>query len=502
MKRLFYFGIFALLIVSAGGFMFSVFGNRTPAPEYDPAIAAAKRAAELARLDRERATGDFWAVALPFTYCLIIAVLVALVIYAVYQHSRRETHWRAVEVVNVQTDAVTLTPDPNGNFPARVIGGRLVTVAPGNIMQPVPDSLHFAPTYKSDTPARQLPAEVTPAALTPGAALATVPTFSDLLASRQIDLTGQSLLIGYNTSTGEALRGTWRDLYSTGIAGLSGSGKSNSTRFIIAQSVLAGSYLMLCDPHGGSGENDTLAATLAPLSDRFLFDPCVKPGDIGEALRHAHKLVIDRVEGRSSDRTPIVLIVDELMNVMRREELATQAEITLQAISQEGRKVAVFAMAISQQWKHDQISTSTRDSFASFFVHRSRRNSVQKILAADELREVEALPAGQAFFYNTRGETLPLQVPLTTGADLTALAAQLKRQSSGKVAAREVAVSPQIAVIPAPAQITAQEAGIIAAFKEGKGISEIVKESYGVTGGNRYTTATREVQDILRKVLG
>jgi hypothetical protein len=160
MKRLFYSGVALLLLISAGGFVISLASasNRQTAPEYDPAIAAAKRAAELARLERDRATGDFWAVALPFTYCLIIAVLVGLVIYALYQHNRRETHWRAVEVVNVQKEAVTLEANEQGNYPARVIGGRLVTVAPGNAIQPVPESLHYAPTYKSEPTGRPVTA--------------------------------------------------------------------------------------------------------------------------------------------------------------------------------------------------------------------------------------------------------------------------------------------------------------------------------------------------------
>jgi hypothetical protein len=504
MKKLFYFGVAILLIVSAIGFMLSVApGNRQPAPEYDPAIAAAKRAAELARLDRERATSDFWALALPATYCLIIFVLVGLVVYGIYQHSRRENHRRAVEVVTTNTAAVTLEPDLNGNFPARVIAGQLITVAPGNIIQPVPHSLHYAPNFKSDQATRPLPTDQPPAALASGSGnvLATVPTFSELLARAEIDLTGQSLLIGYNATTGEALRGTWKDLYSTGIAGMSGSGKSNSTRFIVAQSVLAGSRLMLCDPHGASDEPDTLAATLAPLSDRYLFEPAIKPSEIQATLKHAHKLVLDRVEGRSDDRTPLVLIIDELMNIMRRDDLADDAEITLQAISQEGRKVRVYAMAISQQWKHDQISTSTRDSFASFFVHRSRRNSVQKILSGDELREVEGLPAGRAFFYSTRGEQTPLQIPLTTGQDLELLAARLKWQSSGKVAEREAATQPQIAVIPALPQLSAHEAGVIAAFKEGKTVTDIARETYNAAGGQAFKTASKEINDILRKAM-
>lgn len=494
---------FLLLIIVAAGLAL-LFGNRstTPAAEYiDPAVSTARRAAELARLDRERATGDFWTVAIPAAAVILFGLLIAFIVIRLWMMISRHNHNQRVEVTEVAAAAVLIPADERGNYPVLKTPGGVITTTPGNIPILQPQSIHYAPHYA--LPRHDAPPTLTsnfdastPAHANPSRAL-TVPTFAELLAGREIDLTGNSILLGFNLETGQPQRGKWTDLYSTGIAGLSGSGKSTSTRFLVAQAALAGSRLMVCDPHGASGERDTLAATLAPLSDHYLIEPAITDRDIQLTLKSAIRRVTDRANGRDADRTPIVLIVDEMMHLMRQPEIATELEIALEVISQEGRKFGVFAMAISQQWKYDQIRTTTRDSFASFLVHRSRRNAVSSLLSADELREVEQLPVGQAFFYSTKGEITPLQIPFTSGQDLEQLAAQLKRARSGN----EVVTSPQIDVIPASANITATEARIIDLFRADKNITEIVKEVYNVTGGAKFTSASKEVQDVLRKVI-
>jgi len=56
----------------------------------------------------------------------------------------------------------------------------------------------------------------------------------------------QPLILGY--SDAGAITGDWRSLYSSGIGGLQGSGKTWGASFRLAQSALAGARLVICDP--------------------------------------------------------------------------------------------------------------------------------------------------------------------------------------------------------------------------------------------------------------
>src|SRR6185503_18297307 len=138
----------------------------------------------------------------------------------------------------------------------------------------LPASLH---TLTLHTGRQPLP--VPPAALSPGSTTLpsieqplTAPLFSTLLDQGQIgqdsDGRRQPLILGY--SLDGPIAGDWRSLYSTGLGGLQGSGKTWAATFLLAQSALNGARLVIGDPH--AGDSESLAARTTPLAPSFLCD--------------------------------------------------------------------------------------------------------------------------------------------------------------------------------------------------------------------------------------
>jgi hypothetical protein len=89
----------------------------------------------------------------------------------------------------------------------------------------------FSPHYSSRSTDLALPEP--PAQLTAG----TVPSFADLLSSGRVGK-GNLLILGYADNT--ELTGSWLDLYSTIVAGMSGTGKTTTQRFLACQTALHG----------------------------------------------------------------------------------------------------------------------------------------------------------------------------------------------------------------------------------------------------------------------
>src|SRR6266567_4365924 len=86
----------------------------------------------------------------------------------------------------------------------------------------------------------------------PGQALAlpspTIPTFRELVVSQQLQevLHSGKIILNYrvlDTGAIEMRLGTWLDLYSCGIGGVSGGGKTTTIRFILFQSIIGGASL-------------------------------------------------------------------------------------------------------------------------------------------------------------------------------------------------------------------------------------------------------------------
>lgn len=383
----------------------------------------------------------------------------------------------------------------------------------------VPHSLNYSPHFaRHDAPA-----------LLPAPGLAEVEaiegnSFADLLDTNKVGK-GNPLHLGFSVATGKPLAGSWLDLYSTAVAGMSGTGKTTSQRFLAAQCALHGARFAVVDPHAGAAD-DSLAATLSPLSSIYLCEPASADKAILEVVRLVADTGQRRVSGRDSDRYPLILWVDELTSLLGRSSVADDLAELLEKIAQEYRKVAIFCCASGQIWTASRATSELRDSFASVLCHRMKRGQARLLLPTEEAETVERLPIGQAVLWRTSGEAEQVIVPNTTAADLrrvgqllvgnTATPQAYSRhtnmpESSQSVAynmpidmpessQREASDNQAYTAAQSHTTIPAEARRAAALFLDGSDPAAIVMALRGIKSseGKRYQTALAEILNLVR----
>lgn len=380
---------------------------------------------------------------------------------------------------------------------------------------------HYAPRldYRRDAGGDALPAPDEPAAL-----VGAVPSFGELLSRGRIGA-GQPLLLGFEAETGLELPGAWLDLYATATAGLPGSGKTTSQRFFACQTALHGARFVVCDPHMGAAD-DSLAATLAPLSSVYLCEPAAEPKAILEAVRYVADIGEARVRGRDDSRVPIILWVDELTGLLGRSDVGDELAGLLEQIAQEYRKRWVYLSASGQIWTAARTSSELRDSLASVLCHRMKRGQARLLLPTEEAAEAERLATGEAILWRTSGVTTRVRIPNTTAADVRQVAELIVGGAPSGATPAAPSVERPIGFRPGvrggaaggasggaahephrtqqdAEKLTSEEARIVAAFLGGKSLSDLAAElNGGRKSGDGFNQAARRITEILRKAMG
>ncbi|NWJ45290.1 MAG: DUF87 domain-containing protein [Chloroflexi bacterium] len=439
-----------------------------------------------------------------------------------YQTNANESHKRHLEKLHANALVTTLQPDNNGNYPVRILQtGAILHPQAGNILQPVPNTLHYSPHVivkgsHSVTDGSQIASLPTSNQFVSLQEPVKIPTFADLLRTGEIE---EGLILGYKPS-GEPIKGTWKDLYSSNVAGVSGSGKTTTVRFLASQSALQGAKFLIIDPHGDSGE-ESLASTLEPLNSSFFYGckPAIAPDEIEAVLDIISRELQSRLHNREN-RNPLILAIDEFTSLYRTSMGELVAKL-LQDISQQGRKVNIFALVVGQIWKGSTSGgTELRDSFASSFVHRMKANQARLLLPTEEARAVQSFQAGEAFLYRTNGVIELVKIPLTTSQDVIKVASIAAFQASNRLTSdfQTAEILPpindnwksnisQLEVInnqaSSPLQsvkaISPDDARVVSMFLDGKTISDIVKALHGEVAGRNLQAKNTEVQEVLRR---
>ncbi|HMQ35738.1 MAG TPA: hypothetical protein PKD53_33845, partial [Chloroflexaceae bacterium] len=384
--------------------------------------------------------------------------------------------------------------------------------------QPVPHSLTWSPHYRHDHRADALGTALAPALQPP----VELPSFRTLLDGGRVGR-GNPMLLGFDAENGAPVEGSWLDLYSCGLGGLSGSGKSWTACFLAAQAALFGTRIVLLDPHAGNAES--LAARLEPLAGRFLCAPAESPREMRAAVELVAEELRRRKAGKSGD--PLLFIADEY-SALQRGELADPLAALVEGLGQEGRKLGLYAMVAGQVWTATRAGGSeVRDSLASAYVHRCRPAQARYLtglLAADLPGDLLELPAGTAYLLNTAGAFRRVIIPRMDPGDLGRVAEQLAGPASAAPSAAPSAERPigfrtpgagsgagsdsgsdSARATSSPsgrgAALTPEEAQILARFLAGESPGEIAEALAGGKGGRGYADAARRVADVLRRAL-
>lgn len=242
-----------------------------------------------------------------------------------------------------------------------------------------------------------------------------VPTFGQLMASGVIGA-DRPLLFGY--AHGQPKTGTWKDIYSNATGGQSGSGKTNTLRALMAQSILQGVHFWVIDYHWPHEES--LLATLGNLKNSLQVTYADKPIDVRPLLEDVDATIDRRKQGQEPSAPLRVLCIDELLQIVKN---CDYAETVIERIGTEGRKFGVYGLFSAQSWKADKIDTTARDNLTSIFAHYMKPNQAKVLLQdADRERQVKKLRQGQMLFCPRNGLDEVLDVPFCSEEDIRLVA--------------------------------------------------------------------------------
>lgn len=367
--------------------------------------------------------------------------------------------------------------------------------------QPVPSSLHYAPHMIDKRPVAELPApEEQPAA--------NVPTQDIWQLWTAGALPDNGFLMGHNLLTGDPVLADWFQLYSALVGGMSGSGKSTLIRSVLIQSALQGGRFVVLDRHYGAGE-ESLGASLQPLRSLMLCDVAASENQMVDSLRWVLDIGRRRTSGQDSDKSPLVLVVDETTAMFQRSNVADDLGTVLAEIAQETRKVGVYALCIGQNFHSKIMPTTIRNSFASFISCRARAD-VARVMSGDGEfgRQAAALHTGQAVWLNANGDMTRIAVPNATQKHIELVArqcvpvvgtGQASGQASGATQGSNQGNTFDLAPMDARTSLVRQ------LFKAGAGRAEIVREVWQMPdakfGDARFKKAASELDEIIRSLL-
>lgn len=377
----------------------------------------------------------------------------------------------------------------------------------------VPHSISYAPhvAYRNDVNAIGQEAQALPVAAQPG-------DFWSLYSAGALPHDG--FLMGYGLEDGQAVTADWRQLYSALIGGQAGSGKSTLIRNILAQSALQGGRFVVLDKHYGAGD-ESLGESLEPLRPLMLCDVASDEKQMVAALRFVADIGQRRLSGQDTDKTPLVLVVDETTALLQRSNVASALTDVLGMISQETRKVGVYALCIGQQFHGDVMDTTVRNSFVSMIATRSRRDVARTMSGNTEFAKMaETLGIGQAVWMRPDGAVTKIAVPNTTQQHVWMVAQQVGAQNGPKTGTAFLTSTPesqadfdfQTNAPEAKGKSTgsqpevknlgdATDARIVDLFLSGIDPQQIVQEVYGVKsvgGGRKYQESLSHVYTVMR----
>ena len=417
-------------------------------------------------------------------------------------------------------------PTPDGRLPLRqlndgVASSALLALHQTRLeearKQPTPHTvtLHQANTYSAEEKA---PPVVEPVPIEP-------PSLRQMVDRG--DVGGGQFVFGATVSDpAQLVRGTWDDMLSTGIGGLTGSGKTWTAVSLIAQAGINGARIAVADPHYGNEES--LGSRLNGAGE-MLLAPVAKDS---EAILALVQTVYDELERRialgegvfrqardSGDATaaPILIVLDEWLALCRRKEFKGVMERLLPGITQEGRKYGVNCLLLAQRWDVKSAGGGLlRNTLSSYIVHRSRPEDVRMLtgLGSDSFpRDTMTLAPGECFIVPTSGDISHIYALRMSRDDVAAAARRLEQPFTSRPEADALPSGYpvgglRISSAPSTSPSTtfgletvapAVQQSILTMFAGGSSIADIARTVWGEKpSGRRYQRITATVQNIIR----
>lgn len=338
------------------------------------------------------------------------------------------------------------------------------------------------------------------------------PSFSQLLTDGRFKR-GQ-FMFGY--IDGKPRYGVWQEVLNIIIAGMAQSGKTTTSRFMIAQHLMNGAQFVVIDPQARAGEK-SLAGSLTGL-------PMIAPVAIDREEWLKNIAYVDAIGKKRSngdtDRTPVILVVDEANDLFDDKEAADSMIDMLRKIMRAYCKVNINALVIGHDWRASATggSASLREMFQSRYVHNMSKGSAQTLIDDRDCREaITSQKPGNAHLRFADGEIKRVAIPMTTSEDLRNIirlmgsrtsninktlswvdfTKQSQTESASQTRVETVSQIPnkmQVAGVELPGDFTVTE--ILNLIANGNSPSKIVEGVWGVTSGYKYQQGSKTVVDI------
>lgn len=238
------------------------------------------------------------------------------------------------------------------------------------------------------------------------------PTVAHLLSQRIIQ--PGVVYLGTDVSTGEHKTMDVSDIRGLGVLGWSGSGKSNLVRLLVAQAVASGAHLLAIDPHRHNQES--IALSLGPLQSALQLQPAAEDDEIGDICEYMLEQMGERSQLRSCEHLPyLLLIIDELNNVLGREDIGGAVAEMVKTVAREGRKWRIGCICIAQTYSAQETgSAGMRKSLTNRIALRCDVDDASMFIQRGPLvNGIDDMPVGHAIIKGlTLGRPAHISMPL------------------------------------------------------------------------------------------
>jgi Helicase HerA, central domain len=321
--------------------------------------------------------------------------------------------------------------------------------------------------------------------------------------------TSQAILLALAPG-GEHITVPLKALCHVALCGSTGGGKSMLMRLLLSQLIYVHAQVVLCDPHFAPFDAEN-GEDWRPIAKRLYMEPSVSYAAIKDTLRW---LATDELPKRLEKRrqglpvgTPYFCALDELPAIIAS---VPEAADYMGTLLREGRKVGLYLVSAAQDFLVKSIGGqgAVRDCFRTAVYVGGDPTSARVLLDIKGRVDDGGLGKGIVMMRSSATPQAALsRVPYASNDalyDLLSLPASvpttdpLQSRFTETVIEADAEVAPSFPLQPA---LDARSLHVRDMLRSGMSQRQIIQELYGVSGGAAYTSAAKDIQDIIAKLI-
>ncbi len=252
-----------------------------------------------------------------------------------------------------------------------------------------------------------------------------VPSFAELLKNGMV-APGKALVLGFHQ--GQAQYRSLKDLKSVAIAGWQGSGKTQSTAYIVASSVLAcGVHVYIIDPHKNHEEG--LYSLIKPL-EKTGHVTVINPFDTSVLISNLNKVLDRRLSGQEPNTPGILLVIDELERLAKMDCFDVLVKF-LERCTEETRKANITFIGSSHKWtaRHFKGRADIRGCMNSMLIHKTKPSQADLLIEDSQDKNLvkQIQRPGEAILVTDFDNPILVSMPRCTYEDMKSVADIVKK---------------------------------------------------------------------------